>query len=343
VACAVGATLLGANALAQHAVKGEFKETYHATPFAGVPEYKPGSSLSGTIRSVGADTMEELMKLWIADFQKICPGVKIDMEAKASGTAGPALTNGTADLGPVAREMLPDEEKQFTDKFGYKPFAVRVAGGSYRTPGKTHAIAFFVNEKNPISKLTYAQIDAMFTGTRKRGHKEVSTWGDVGLTGEWADKPVHLWGLIRPNGIAHFLEMRILNGGSWKSGIEERTTVGSLAALDAVTQGVAKDPYAIGYAGFGNNIPGVKTVAIAAAEGGPFFSGTFDEVLEQKYPLSRVIYIYINCAPAKPVDPNVRAFLMFVLSREGQQDVVKEGIFLPLPTSIVMEELAKIK
>ena len=342
-ACLVAATVLAPLSNAQHAVKGEFRETNHAKPFSGVPAYKPAGALSGHLQSIGADTMEVLMKYWIEDFQKLYPGMKIDMEAKASGTAGPALTEGKADLGPVAREMLPAEEQQFEKKFGYKPYAVRVAGGSYRTPGKTHAIAFFVNEKNPIDKLSFAQLDAIFSSTRKRGYKDATKWGDVGLTGDWADQPIHLWGLIRPNGIAHFLEDRILNGGQWKSGIEERTTVGSLAALDATNQGVAKDPYAIGYAGFGNTMPGVKTVALAENSNGPYYKGTFEEVLDQKYPLSRVIYIYVNRAPGQPLDPKVREFLKFVLSAQGQDDVVKEGIFLPLPAAMVKEELAKLK
>ena len=342
-ACLAAATLLAPLSNAQHAVKGEFRETNRAKPFSGVPAYKPAPALTGHLQSVGADTMETLMKYWIEDFQKLYPGVKIDMEAKASGTAGPALTEGKADLGPVAREMLPAEEQQFEKKFGYKPYAVRVAGGSYRTPGKTHAIAFFVNEKNPIEKLSFAQLDAIFSSTRKRGYKDATKWGDAGLTGEWADKPIHLWGLIRPNGIAHFLEDRVLNGGQWKSGIEERTTVGSLAALDATNQGVAKDPYAIGYAGFGNTMPGVKTVALAGNSNGPYYKGTFEEVLDQKYPLSRVIYIYVNKAPGQPLDPKAREFLKFVLSAQGQDDVVKEGVFLPLPTAMVKEELAKLK
>jgi phosphate transport system substrate-binding protein len=342
-ALTIAVTLLASQAVAQHAVKGEFHETNHAKPFAGIPPYKPVASLSGHLQSIGADTMETLMTYWIEDFQKLYPNVKIGMEAKASGTAGPALTEGKADLGPVAREMLPAEEQQFEKKFGYKPYAVRVAGGSYRTPGKTHAIAFFVNEKNPIEKLSYTQIDAMFTTTRKRGYKEATKWGDVGATGDWANKPIHLWGLIRPNGIAHFLESRILNGGEWKSGIEERTTVGSLAALDATNQGVAKDPYAIGYAGFGNVMLGVKAVALSEKDSGPYYKGTFEEVLNQKYPLSRVIYIYVNRAPGKPLDPKVSEFLKFVLSAKGQDDVVKEGIFLPLPPSMVKEELARLK
>ena len=335
-------SLLCALSYAQHAVKGEFQETYHAKPFASIPAYRPVGSLSGHLRSVGADTMETLVKYWIEDFKKIYPDMSFDMEAKASGTAGSALTKGVADLGPVAREMLPNEEKEFVDKFGYKPFPVRVAGGSYRTPGKTHAIAFFVNEKNPIRELTFEQIDAMYSTTRKRGYKEVSTWGDVGVKGEYADKPIHLWGLIRPNGIAHFLQFRILDGGDYKDGITERTTVGSLAALDAIAQGVAKDPYAIGYAGFGNETPGAKTTALARTNSSPFYKGTFEEVLNQQYPLSRVIYIYVNRRPGQPLDPKVREFLKFVLSKQGQDDVVKEGIFLPLPTAMVREELKKL-
>ncbi len=328
---------------AQHAVKGKFKESFHAKPFPDIPAYQPVGSLSGHLRSVGADTMETLMTYWIEDFKKIYPNISFDMEAKASGTAGPALTNGTADLGPVAREMLPKEEKEFVDKFGYKPYPVRVAGGSYRTPGKTHAIAFFVNEKNPIRELTFEQIDAIYSITRKLGRKDVSTWGDLGVKGDYADKPVHLWGLIRPNGIAYFLQQRILDGGDYKDGITERTTVGSLAALDAISQGVAKDPYAVGYAGFGNETAGAKTVALAKTSGGPFYKGTFEEVLNQQYPLSRVIYIYVNKAPGQALDPKIREFLKFVLSKQGQDDVVKEGIFLPLPTAMVKEELNKVQ
>ncbi len=337
------AFLIAWPAAAQHAIKGQFKETFHAAAVPGVPPYQPVPSLSGHLRSVGADTMETLSRLWIEDFKKLYPEVTFDLEAKASGTAGPALTAGQADLGPVAREMLPGEEHAFEARFGYKPTAIRVAGGSYRTPGKTHAIAFFVNQKNPIERLTFAQLDAIFSSTRRHGLPAAVKWGDLGLTGEWADKPIHLWGLIRPNGIAHFLEDRVLAGGSWRSGIEERTTVGSLAALDATAQGVAADPYAITYAGFGNIMPGVKSVALSESAAGPYFKGTFDEVLQQQYPLSRVIYIYVNQAPGKPLDPKVREFLKFVLSEQGQADIVKEGIFLPLPLRMVQQELARLR
>lgn len=321
----------------------KFTETFHAKASPHLPVYKKGGDISGTIRSVGADTMEDLMKLWIDDFRKIYPNVNFDMQAKASGTAAPALTDGSADIGPVAREMLPNEVTPFQQKYGYEPFAIRVAGGSYRTPGKTHAIAILVNARNPIDKLTLAQLDAIYSKTRRRGYKEVSTWGDVGATGEFADKPIHLWGLIQPNGIAHFIDERVLEDGEYKDGITERTTVGNLPALDAIAQGVAGDPFAIGYSGFTSVIDGTKATALANDPKGPYQKGTFEEVVEQRYPLSRVIYIYVNRPPGKALDPKVNEFLKFILSEQGQQDVAKEGVFLPLTPSMVKEELQKLQ
>jgi phosphate transport system substrate-binding protein len=329
---------------AQHAIKGEFSESLHARLDPSLVSYKAATGMKGEIRSVGADTMEELTKLWIAGFRKVQPGATFTIEAKASGTAVPALTDGTADIGPCAREVLPPELGPFQKKFGYPPFAVRVASGSYRTPGKTNAIEFLVNKDNTIERLTFSQLDAIFSSTRKRGAKEdIKTWGQLGLKGEWADRPIAPWGLIRPNGIANFIQERVMANGEYKSGINERTTVGTLAALDAIAQGVAADRFAIGYAGFGNLIPGVKAVALAENDGGPYYKGTFDEVVAHTYPLSRYIYLYVNKAPNKPIDPKTREFLDYILSKEGQEAVVKEGIFLPLSAVAVAEQRAKLQ
>lgn len=330
--------------VAQHAIKGEFQENLHAKVDPSLASYKPATSVKGEIRSIGADTMEELTKLWIAGFTKFQPGATFTVEAKASGTAVPALTEGKADIGPCAREVLPPELGPFRQKFGYEPFGVRVASGSYRTPGKTHAIAFLVNKDNPIDKLTFSQLDAVFSTTRKHGAKEdIKTWGQLGLKGDWAAKPIALWGLVRPNGIANFVQGRVMADGEYKGGINERTTVGSLAALDAIAQGVAADRYAIGYAGFGNLISGVKAVALAKNDGGPYYKGTFEEVVNHSYPLSRYIYIYVNKVPHKPIDPKTKEFLDYILSKDGQEAVVKEGIFLPLPGTAVKEERAKLQ
>src|SRR5262249_5037315 len=169
--CATAVVAIGGGLAAQHAIKGEFQETLRATLDPSLERYTPSMTVKGEIRSVGADTMEELTKLWIAGCTKVQPGATFSMEAKASGTAVPALTDGKADLGPCAREVLPPELGPFQKKFGYDPFAVRVASGSYRTPGKTHAIAFLVNRENPIDQLTFSQLDAIFSTTRKKGTK----------------------------------------------------------------------------------------------------------------------------------------------------------------------------
>ena len=320
-----------------------YHETNHASLPPGIPKYIPVKNLSGPLSSVGADTMESLMQLWIEGFTHIYPDVHFTMEAKASGTAAPALISGTAQLGPVAREMLPGEEDAFRQKYGYPPTPIAVAGGSYRTPGFTHAIAFFVNKQNPIEKLSFQQLDAIFSMTRKGGYKQdITTWGQLGLTGEWADAPLHLYGLKRPNGIAHFLQIRILQGAEYKDGIHEYTTVGSLPALDAIAQEVGKDRLGIGYSGFSSLAPDVKAVALAKTSAGPYYAGTFDEVVSQKYPLSRFIYIYVNKAPGKPFSPLVREFLKFALSNEGQQAVVSQGVFLPLPAKTLSLERAKL-
>jgi phosphate transport system substrate-binding protein len=327
---------------AQEAHAPAFKETMRASLPAGLPDYKGSGQLTGSIRSVGADTMEQVTKSWLETFKKNQAGINFTIEAKASGTAGPALTDGTADVGPVAREMLPAEEDAFVKKWGYKPTAFRVASGSYRTPGKTHAITFYVHKDNPISKLSFAELDAIFSTTRKHGHAAVTTWGDLGLKGEWADKKISLWGLIRPNGIAHYVQEMVMDGGDFKDGINERTTVGNLPALDAIVQGIEKDRYAIGYSGFSNATPGVKAIPLAVDIKGPYYQGTFDEVVNHKYPLSRFVYIYVNKAPGKKLDPIVREYLSLILSKEGQQAVVQEGIFLPLPADLLRKERAKL-
>jgi phosphate transport system substrate-binding protein len=321
----------------------KFKETNKATADPAIPAYKSGTTTPATIRVVGADTMEDLMKIWIADFRKLHPDVQFTMEAKGSTTGIPALTSGTADLAPVAREPLPDEAKNFHAKYGYDPFAIAVAGGSYRTPGKTHAIDFFVHKENPIDKLTLAQLDAIYSVTNKRGYRAVKTWGDLGLSGDWANAPIHLYGVRRPNGIADFVQMRVLEGGEYKPIHKEYHTEGAVPALDAIVDDVAHDKFGIGYAGLTNLKANSKIVALAPAPGGPYYQASFEEVLKQQYPLSREIYFYVNRAPGKAIDANIAEFIRFVLSSQGQAGVVKEGVFLPLPASYVNHELAKLK
>jgi len=313
-------------------------ETFHATLDPKLPAYKPRGQLSGSLSGVQSDTTPGLVTLWIEGFRKYYPNVEIKASIEGSGAAGPVLTEQTAEFGLIAREMMEKEETPFEQKFGYKPLEVAIAGGSYRTVAFTDALTFFVNKQNPLEKLSLNQIDAIYSKTRNRGGKEdITKWGQLGLKRDWADKPIHLIGVKEPNGFEHFLRLRILGDGQWKDGITVQDTVFPLASM------VASDPYAIGYAGFGYLSDGVKPLALAKTNSGPYYKGTFKEVAAQKYPLSRVIYIYANRTPGKPLNPVLKEFVRYILSREGQQAVVQDGIFLPLPEAYAQQELKKLE
>jgi phosphate transport system substrate-binding protein len=319
-------------------------EAIHARLDPGLPVYRPSRPVPGEIRGVSEDTMEALVNLWKDAFLKIHPEVRFEVAAKGSSTVAPAITKGTADIGIIGRNWLPKDLATFEQKYGHEPFAVRVGSASYRNPDKIRAVAFFVHKTNPIHKLSLAQIDAIFSKTRKRGYKEdITTWGQLGLKGEWAKKPITLHGIKRPSGLLEYLEDRVLEGGEFKDGIKVYASAGSVKALDLIVGGVAEDPGGIGYARFGETNPNVKAVALAENDGGPYYKGTFDNVVSHRYPLSRFIYVFVNRPPDKPIDPKVKEFLKFLLSKQGQQTLQKEGDFLPLPAPIVREERAKLE
>jgi phosphate transport system substrate-binding protein len=264
-------------------------------------------------------------------------------------TVGPALVDRTADVGVIGRDMLPEDAAPFERKYGYKPFAVRVGGGTFDHDQKIKPTAIIVNPANPIDKLSLDELDAIFSKTRKRGYKEdIRTWGQLGLKGDWANRAITLYGIKSPGGIAFiggntaFLQERVLRGGEYKDGVKRFENIGSLRSFAREAEAVAQDPAAIGAVGFGYT-KGVKALALAERKGGPYYRGTFEDVLNQRYPLSRVIYIFLNRPPGKPIDPAIKEFLLFILSRQGQQTLLREGDFLPLPAEIVKEERAKLE
>jgi phosphate transport system substrate-binding protein len=293
---------------------------------ATIPAYKRTSGISGNLNSIGSDTLNNLMTYWAEGFKKAYPNVNIQIEGKGSSTAPPALTEGTAQLGPMSREMSGAEKDKFEAKYGYKPTAVRVA---------LDGLAVYVNKDNPIEKLTLKQVDAIFSSTRKRGAKDAQTWGDVGLMGEWAKKPISLFGRNSASGTYGYFKEHALAKGDFRSSVKEQP------GSSSVVQGVAEDKYAIGYSGVGYTTSGVKTVKLAEADGGECYGESYDNVLSRKYPLSRYLYVYVNRAPGKPLDPLVKEFFAFVLSREGQEIVVKDGFF-PLTSVAVTEEIGKL-
>ncbi len=292
-----------------------------------IPHYEAISGISGNLNSIGSDTLNNLMTLWAEGFQKRYPSVRIQIEGKGSSTAPPALIEATAQLGPMSREMKSTEIDAFEERFGYKPTKIRVA---------VDALAVYVNKDNPLDKLTLTQVDAIFSKTRTCGApSEVETWGDLGLEGEWAQRPLSLYGRNSASGTYGFFKEVALCGGDYKNTVKEQPGSAS------VVQGVTEDLNGIGYSGIGYRTSGVKAVAIAKREGEPFGDIEPETVLSGKYPLARFLYLYVNVPPNGEVDPLIRAFLNFVLSREGQEVVVKDG-YLPLPAKIVAQEVDRI-
>jgi phosphate transport system substrate-binding protein len=294
---------------------------------AAIPPYEKTSGVSGSLSSVGSDTMNNLMTLWGETFSHLYPNVKLQVEGKGSSTAPPALISGTAQFGPMSRPMKPSEIDEFEKKFGYKPTEIRT---SY------DALAVYVHRDNPLDRLALAQVDAAFSKTRKRGApRDAATWGDLGLTGDWAARPISLYGRNSASGTYGFFKEHVLKNGDYKDTVKEQPGSAS------VVQGVTNDRYGMGYSGIGYKTSGVKALALAEKEAGPYSSGSYDDVVSGKYPLARFLYIYVNRAPGKPLDPLVREFLRLVQSREGQEVVVKDG-YLPLTAAIAGAERKKI-
>ena len=290
--------------------------------------YRPTSGVSGNISSIGSDTLNNLMTLWAETFNRFYPNAKIQIEGKGSSTAPPALIAGTAQLGPMSRAMKGTEIDQFEKKYGYKPTQVRTS---------VDALAVFVNKDNPIKCMTMAQVDAVFSKSRRSGYKEdIKTWGQLGLTGEWAAKPISLYGRNSASGTYGFFKEHSLKNGDYKDEVKEQPGSAS------VVQGVTVDRYAAGYSGIGYATAGVRAVPLAEKEGGKCFEADPDNAYSGSYPMARFLYVYVNRAPGKPLEPLTREFVKLVLSKEGQEVVIKDGYF-PIPASVVKEELGKIQ
>ena len=319
-------------------------ETLKAPADPGLPHYVSTPSASGHITSVGTDTMDDLMRLWIAGFRQHQPAIVLDLESQASMSVPAALTAGVAQLAPLSRELNPSEVEAFRAKHGYTPTEIAVALGSYRTPTRTVALTFYVNDANPVAQLDLKQLDAMWCTTLHRGAKRAITeWGQLGLTGDWVHRPIHLVGVLPPDGVPNFITRRVCSGGMLREGILGEKNGGPISVLTRIVEDVAKDPDAIGYAGFHNRQPGTHPLRVASTAAGPYYAGTFDEVRTAVYPLTRFVYIYVDRPPNALLAPSVREFLYYILSLEGQSAVEQEGIFMPLPTHIAAEQRAKLE
>jgi phosphate transport system substrate-binding protein len=299
-------------------------------PLAGLPVYRSSRPVAGRIRSTGSDTMDLLVAKWEADFKAMNPELRVVHEGRGSSTAIPALLEGRAEIGPMSRAPLPAEEQRFQQQKGYAPTVVRVA---------TDALAIYVHPDNPLAQsgLTLAQLDAIFSSGRKRGHpKEVTTWGDLGLTGEWATRPISLYSRNRASGTFGWFRDTVLQKGDFK--VNARELQGSADVVAAV----ASDRAGIGYSGYGYKSALVAAVPVFPENQGVPVAPSADTAMSGAYPLARPLFLALDVPTGQPMPTAVREFVTFVLSRQGAQIVLTEGYF-PLDAKAAAAERAKLK
>ncbi len=293
----------------------------------GVAEYKSVSGISGNLSSVGSDTLANLMTLWAETFKRTYPNVNIQIQAAGSSTAPPALTEATSNFGPMSRKMKSKEIAAFEDRYGYKPTAIPVA---------IDALAVYVNKDNPIKGMAIADIDAVFSSTRKCGlNHSITKWGDLGMTGSWKNRDIQMYGRNSVSGTYGYFKKKALCKGDYKNNVNEQPGSAS------VVQSVSSSINGIGYSGIGYKTSGVRAVPLSKKSGGKFIAATPDNAVSGKYPLSRFLYVYVNKHPNKELAPLEREFMKLILSKQGQEVVIKDG-YIPLPAKVIKKYLNKL-
>ncbi|KAA9129845.1 phosphate ABC transporter substrate-binding protein PstS family protein [Marinihelvus fidelis] len=292
-----------------------------------LPRYEKVSGVSGNLSSVGSDTLANLMTLWAEQFKRYYPNVNTQVQAAGSSTAPPALTEGTANIGPMSRLMRDQEIEAFEARYGYQPTLVAVA---------IDALSVFVHKDNPIDGLTVDQLDRIFSATRNcGGGAPIDLWGQLGLSGSWENRGIQLYGRNSVSGTyGHFKERALCRG-------DFRDTVNEQPGSASVVQSVSTTLNAIGYSGMGYSTSSVRAVPISLGEDRPFVEASMEEAIAGRYPMSRFLYLYVNKAPDQPLSPLVREFLRMVLSYEGQAVVVRDG-YVPFPAAVAERERDKV-
>jgi phosphate transport system substrate-binding protein len=292
-----------------------------------LPVYQKVPGVSGSIKSVGSDTMNNLMTLWAEGFIDMYPNVQVEIEGKGSSTAPTALIGGQATFGPMSRRMKSKEQDDFEKKYGYKATQLGTS---------IDMLAFYVHKDNPIKGLGIAQLDAMFGKSRKMGWSmDLRTWGDAGLTGAWALKPISLYGRNSASGTYGYVKKHVLGKGDFKDSVKEQP------GSSSVVQGVASDRYALGYSGIGYKTADVKAVPLAEGSSKDYVPATPENAYSGDYALARFLWIAVNYKPGSELDPLRREFLKFIFSKQGQEIVVKDGYY-PITRPIAKETLASV-
>jgi phosphate transport system substrate-binding protein len=335
-----------------------------------LPHYTAQRALSGTIRNFGFG-LNGVLVLWEEGFRKIHPGVRFEDHLPTSEAAIPALVTGVADLGPDGGVSTLTETQSFFETYGYYPTDITVATGAFDVPGRSNGLVVFVNADNPLNQLTLQQLDGIFGAERTAGMRgfewtpsagrgseaNIRTWGQLGLTGEWAEKPIQTYGHA-PSGAARLFQSKVLqNGDKWNPNFREYVETGSkmiagedragqrLGLQHMLEEELAHDRYGIAWTimSQAKNVSGIKPIALAVRPGGSYIMPSEASFQDRSYPLVRDIHIYLNRAPGREVNPKLKEFLHYVLSREGQEIVAGNGNYLPLPADVAREQLEKLK
>ena len=319
--------LLKKTAIAAIALSALVGNSHAVSVEEGLPEYQTTKGISGKLNSVGSDTLANLLTLWADTFKRNYPNVRIQIQAPGSSTAPTALTEGTTSLGPMSRKMKDKELAAFEAKYGYKPTAVAVA---------IDALAIYVHKDNPIKGLSLQDVDAVFSSTLKcAADNSIERWGQAGLKGAWKNRDLQLFGRNSVSGTYGYFKTNALCKGDFKNSVNEQPGSAS------VVQSVATSINGIGYSGIGYKTASVRAVPLRKKAGGDFIPPTPENALNGQYPLSRFLYVYVNKAPNKPLPKLEREFLKMVLSKLGQQIVIKDG-YVPLPATVVEKQLEKL-
>jgi phosphate transport system substrate-binding protein len=292
-----------------------------------LPAYKSAAEVTGTLRNCGSDATRELMAFWAEGFEKHHPKAKIETENHGATTAPAGLIAGTTDLGPMSREWKQSEIDAFEKKFGYKPTCLKVA---------LDALAVCVHKDNPIKQLSLEQLDAIFSRNRKAGHeKDIANWGDLGLKGEWADKPIKVYIRNSVAGSTAFFKQQVLLGGDFKETAQE------LAGGTMVMDTVATEKAGIGYTLPLDGPKDVRFVPLVAKGKKEAVEFENANVQTGTYPLARQIILCINYKPKSELDALRREFIRYIVSKEGQEYAVKAG-FVPISAELAKQALESV-
>ena len=295
---------------------------------AEIAPYEKVEGVSGTLSSVGSDTLANLMSLWAEEFKRLYPNVTVQIQAAGSATAPPALTEGTSTLGPMSRMMKSEEVEAFEGKYGYKPTAIPVA---------IDALAVFVHKDNPITSISIPQVDAIYSATRACGHdNDISQWSGLGLSGDLGNQRIQMFGRNSVSGTYGYFKEFALCKGDYKSNVNEQPGSAS------VVQGVTKSLNGIGYSGIGYKTASVKALPLSRKDGGEAIEPTPENAISGKYPLARYLYVYVNKHPNESLAPLEKEFMKMVLSKTGQEIVVKDG-YVPLPAKVAQKAQEWVK